>query len=330
MHEAQPLPPKLRSRAFSVSEALGASVRPGRLRAGDLRAPFRGVREPADTEITLLSRCAAMNTRMPTGGAFSHTTAAILLGLPLPLRLARAETLHLSVARPRRTPRIRGVVGHQLTLRDGDGDGNGNGDGDGGGDGDVVTAAGFRVTSPVRTWCDLAPHLSISESVAVGDAIVHWRTPRASVADLVSAAAALRGRPGASVALAASGLLHERAESPQESELRVMLQGGLPRLDVNVDLHDVHGGFVARPDLRFPDFRVIVEYEGDHHRTARRQWRRDLKRTIELQGMGETVLRLGADDLRPSVVEVVGSVLRQRGWVPFATRRGYPGRVESS
>jgi hypothetical protein len=315
MHEAQPLPQKLHSRAFSVSEALGASVRPGRLRAGDLRAPFRGVREPADAEITLLSRCAAMNTRMPTDGAFSHSTAAILLGLPLPLRLARGETLHVSVARPRRTPRIRGVVGHQLTLRDGD----------------VVTAAGFRVTSPVRTWCDLAPHLSISELVAVGDAIVHWRTPRASVADLVSAAAALRGRPGASVALAASGLLHERAESPQESELRVMLvQGGLPRLDVNVDLHDEHGGFVARPNLRFPDFRVIVEYEGDHHRTARRQWRRDLKRTIELQGMGETVLRLGADDLRPSVVEVVGSVLRQRGWVPFATRRCYPARVESN
>jgi very-short-patch-repair endonuclease len=252
---------------------------------------------------------------MPSGGAFSHSTAAVLLGLPLPLRLARRETLHLSVARPRRTPRIRGVVGHQLTLRDGE----------------VVTAGGFRVTSPVRTWCDLAPHLSISELVAVGDAIVHWRTARASVADLIRAAAALRGRPGASVALAASGLLHERAESPQESELRVMLvQGGLPRLDVNVDLHDEHGGFVARPDLRFPDFGVIVEYEGDHHRTARKQWRRDLKRTIELQSMGETVLRLGADELGPAIVDVVGSVLRQRGWVPFATRRGYPGRVDGN
>ncbi|MFF1632777.1 hypothetical protein [Leifsonia sp. NPDC058248] len=315
MHQPQPLPPALRSRPFAVGEAFRASVGPGRLRAGDLRAPFRGVREPSDAEITLLSRCAALNTRMPPAEAFSHTTAALLLGLPLPLRLSRPDVLHLSVPRPNRTPRIRGVIGHQPALRDGD----------------VVESAGFRVTSPARTWCDLAPHLSVAELVAVGDAIVHWRRPRASVAELSCAAARLRGRPGASVALAAGGLLHERSESPQESELRVrFVQGGLPRLDVNVDLRDRHGRFVARPDLRFPEFRVIVEYEGDHHRTARTQWRRDLKRTIALQGMGETVLRLGADDLTPGTVDIVGDVLRQRGWSSFASRRRQPGRVGGS
>ncbi|HEV7185560.1 MAG TPA: hypothetical protein VGN33_13785 [Leifsonia sp.] len=270
------------------------------MRASDLRTPVRGVRESVHSEPDLWSRCLALSDRIPEGGAFSHGTAAALLDLPVPSNLARADRLHLAVPPPRRASRASGIVGHQLALAGAD----------------VVELGRIRVTSPRRTWADLAAHLELGELVALGDAIVHWRSPRASIPELAAEAARLSGRPGAGTARAAAGLLHERSESPQESHLRVALvRAGFPRLQVNVDLRDTDGRFVARPDLRFPDYGVIVEYEGDHHRTDRAQWRRDLSRTAELQALGETVIRIastGAPTLR-----LIRRTLLRAGWSPM-------------
>lgn len=303
MRRRDPLPRGFGDRAFSFEQAVDRSISVWRLRSDDLRTPFRGVREPADRPVTILTRCEALQIRMPEGGVFSHATAALLHGLPIPRVLADGP-LHVSVPRPVRAPRISGVVGHQVRFCDGD----------------VVSIRGWRVTSATRTWRDLASRLSVAESVALGDAIIHWRLRRASISDLARRASTLRGRPGAVTSAAAIPLLHERSESPQESALRVMLvQAGLPRLDVNVPLYDANGAFVARPDLRFPEFRVVIEYEGDHHRSDRAQWRRDFARTMALQDLGETVIRLGAADLVPETAKLVTRILVRAGWSSFAS-----------
>jgi very-short-patch-repair endonuclease len=250
----------------------------------------------------MLSLVLALKTRLPAGAAFSHATAATLLGLPLPPRFRDELHIHVAVPAPTRAPRIRRVVGHQLTLDAAD----------------IASVDGIPVTGPCRTWADFAPLLDVAELVALGDAIVDHRSPLGSIADVQRAVAALAGRGGAKTARDAAGLIHDRSESPQESMLRVALvRAGLPRLEVNESLYDAHGAFLARPDLRFPDFRTIVEYEGDHHRTDRRQWRRDLTRTAKLQQHGETVIRLGVDDL-PSAVDLVSRLLRRAGWAPDA------------
>ena len=53
-------------------------------------------------------------------------------------------------------------------------------------------------------------------------------------------------------------------------------------------------GSTVRPDLVWREARVCVQYEGDHHRTDPRQWRRDIERDRRMQAEGWIVLRVTA------------------------------------
>ena len=238
---------------------------------------------------------------MPPESAFSHGTAALLLGLPVPIRIKRESAIHVAVRPPRRAPRVDGVTGHQLDLPDSD----------------VRLISGLPVTGPARTWCDLAPALSLRELVAAGDFLIARNSPLCSREGLDDAIMRRgRGR-GVAKLSGAFALLCERSESPQESILRVMFtEAGLPRLDANVDLRDGSGRFIARPDLRFPEYRLVVEYDGDGHRTDREQWRNDFGRIARLQVFGEEVLRVGASDIKDErqLLIIVRALLARQGW----------------
>jgi hypothetical protein len=296
------LPGDLGGRPFAVREALAAGVEPSRLRRTDLVVPFRGARIPvaaAGEADDFEMRCRALLARRPDA-VLSHSTAARMLGLPIPWPLQ--DELHLTVVPPSRPPRITGVHSHCSTL----------------GARDVTRANGMLVTAPSRTWADLSQTFTVRELVALGDAIIHWRSRRSTLEQL-RASGCSSGTRGAARARHALGLMHERSESPQESLMRVILaEAGLPPPDVNVDLRGPDGRFLARPDLRFPEQGVIVEYEGDHHRVERAQWHRDLVRTTGLQAMGEEVVRVGSAHLRAekSLVALVYRALARRGWRP--------------
>lgn len=139
---------------------------------------------------------------------------------------------------------------------------------------DTVIMDGMRVTSELRTALDLAR-----------------RGPRD---DAVIAAAA-------HLALAA-----DRAESPMETRLRlVLLDGGLPAPVVNESLCDAAGRFLARPDLRIG--RVLIEYDGAVHRSAQRH-RDDLRRQNALIQAGYVVLRYTATDVYQRPAAIVAEV----------------------
>jgi very-short-patch-repair endonuclease len=58
-----------------------------------------------------------------------------------------------------------------------------------------------------------------------------------------------------------------------------------------------HGGrFLARVDFAYPQWRIAIEYEGDHHR-ERAAFRRDVSRYNALRAAGWLVLRFTADDV---------------------------------
>jgi very-short-patch-repair endonuclease len=57
-------------------------------------------------------------------------------------------------------------------------------------------------------------------------------------------------------------------------------------------------GKVLHLDLAWPDARVAIEYEGDHHRTDRAQWHYDIRRYDLLAENGWTVIRATASDYR--------------------------------
>jgi len=82
-----------------------------------------------------------------------------------------------------------------------------------------------------------------------------------------------------------------------ESRLRlVVVLDGLPEPVVQYEVHDRDGWLVARLDLAYPDHRLALEYDGDHHR-ERDTFRRDAVRLNRLHLMGWTVLRFTAADV---------------------------------
>ena len=74
-------------------------------------------------------------------------------------------------------------------------------------------------------------------------------------------------------------------------------EAGLPEPELNATVHAEDGHFLARVDFLWREARVIVEYEGDQHRTDRRQWQYDIQRVRLLERMGWKVIRITAADL---------------------------------
>jgi very-short-patch-repair endonuclease len=111
-------------------------------------------------------------------------------------------------------------------------------------------------------------------------------------------------------------LVDARAESPQESRLRVRLTlAGLRPPVVQHDIYDPDGRFVARVDLAWPQQKVAVEYDGVWHVGSAAQIHADRRRVSALASRGWTVLFVTSARLRddfPGLAAEVRSALRGR------------------
>ena len=242
--------------------------------------------------------------RMPASGFFSSLTAAAIMGFPLPHSHLAATALHVAVPAPTRGLKARGVIGHKVRLMGGD----------------VRLWHGLPLSSPERAFCEIAAELAVADLVAAGDHLIHWRSPLATAEQLQDAVARYPGQRGRGRLLAALVMLDDRAESPQESRLRVLLTRA--RISGFRSNHEVTvRGRRFRIDLAFPDIKVAIEYQGDYHRSPE-QWRRDMTRRSILASDGWFVIELNADDLRDPV-ELVARIRHV-----LASRRG--GRSRSS
>lgn len=218
-------------------------------------------------------------SRVPPYAAVSHASAARIDDIPLPIRLQSDDDVHISVPAGKRAPQGRGTRGHQVHQHPHEAD----------------RRHGFLCTTPTRTFCDLAAELTLAELVAAGDHLV--RVGLGTPAELSEAVAHHAARRGRDRLVRALDLIDRRAESPKESHLRVLLhEHGLPRPRVQHVVRDASGRFVARVDLAYPDRRIVIEYEGDHHRD-RAQWQRDLARRRRLEALGWTYLTVTQHDL---------------------------------
>ncbi|WP_368498863.1 hypothetical protein [Herbiconiux sp. A18JL235] len=275
-------------RPFTVAEARDHGVSRKRLGARDLAAPFWGVRMKNEGDAATRSdpdttpgRCRAFALRMPEHAVFSHVTAAELHGLPLPRALRNLASLDVTVPEAERAIDAKDIRGHCHRL-----DPN-----------DVEVLAGLRVTTAARTWCDLAAVLDQAELVAVGDRILLHDKPRATRDELTRAVEAHGRRWGARPLRAVLPRLSDRAESPRESRLRVMIvDAGFPEPYVNPEIPCTCGS-THRIDLAYPALHIGIEYDGDHHRTDQRQWRKDVARIRHLEALGWSMARVTASDL---------------------------------
>jgi hypothetical protein len=307
MNARIPLPPGLPITGFTVRAARAANVREHRLRARDLARPHWGVRVAASPDLTLFDRCRLLASALPAHAFFCGVSAAALWGMPLPLRFVaeRQPDLEVGVANPARAIRRQDARGRRLKISPTD----------------VTAWHGVRLTTPARTWCDLALTLSLGELVAAGDALLFHERPVVSRRELLDAVIAHPGRRGRRVLRRALELLSEFSESPKESELRVIVvTSGFPAPEVNPEIFDEVGRFVARVDLLFRNEKSILEYQGDQHRSDIRQWRRDLTRRAELESLGYHYDEAAAGDL-DDVARLIRRIernLRGRGWTGHA------------
>jgi hypothetical protein len=156
---------------------------------------------------------------------------------------------------------------------------------------------GIGLTTPRQTFLDLATDLEDVRLAVVGDALCRRTalTPdelRRFVESHPPVAGLRRARRVAA-------LVRAGVDSVMETRVRlIVVAAGLPEPLVNEPARDGYGGWLARVDLIYPQVKVGIEFQGDHHRTDRQQWRDDMVRMRMLQDDGWLVLYLSADDVR--------------------------------
>jgi very-short-patch-repair endonuclease len=274
------LPAPLIGAPFTSRDARLLGVGSSRLRARDLLHPFHAV-HLADAPGGVRELCRAYLRVMTCGAYFSHETAAVLLGIPLPSDV-QGGPLHVSVSFPRSPPRGRGITGHSL----------------GSVDGSLVD--GLPTCTPAHVWCQLSGILGKEDLVAAGDYLVGSRTraPLLEVADLAALSEQLSRTKGARDRSWALPRIRCGTDSRPETLLRLFLEDrGLDGLEVNRPLAVAGGRLTLHPDLSVPSLRIAFEYEGDGHRVDRRQWHLDIERRELLEAEGWRVMRVTAADL---------------------------------
>lgn len=300
MHKRSALPPSLKRGAVTAAEARAAGLSDKRLRSRDLEHPFHGIVVEAGSVRTLLDRCRAYQTRMPPAGFFSHATAALLHGLPLPMQLEVEPCVHVSVVAPTRAPRGVGVQGHRVDIRPA-----------------VVLLGDLRVATPVAAWCQLASVLDLDDLIAAGDGLLGGRHPLATTEEVAAAVGEYTGRRGSKRLREAERWLRPRVESRRETFLRLlMVRSGFPEPQTNCDIPLPAGTKRVRGDLVYFEYRVLVEYDGQQHRTDDVQYNRDVERLHDLRAAGWIVITVRKDSTREWVRSAIEGALRSRGWVP--------------
>lgn len=286
------LPLTLREASFRVRDALHRGVSRGRLEACDLVRPFHGIRSAVPPR-TVDERARSLAPRLRPDQAFSHVTAAAILGIPLPRRFEGTPRLHVTTIGVDQALRVRGAVGHRAHR----------------GRVSATTSRGVRLTTPADTFVALSTMLTLDELIIAGDALVGW-LGWATHDQLIRAVGRRRGLRGVVKLRHALAEIRPGSRSPGETRARLALvRRGLPEPALNHDVI-VDGRWIACVDLAYPAARVAIEYESDLHRTDPATFRKDLTRGEHLKDVDWWLVRATADDVGRGVDRFVQRVRR--------------------
>ncbi|WP_341994591.1 endonuclease domain-containing protein [Microbacterium sp. LWH7-1.2] len=319
--------PEVLGKVFTIADARTAGVPRSRLRALDLDTPFRGLRVVCDELARLPAErpkaevaAAAIRANallyarvMPGNQFFSHVTAAVLWGLPLPSRIltdafGRPRLLDVAVRAPLRHPRRDGVLGHQVKQRS------------------VAVVDhvthGVPLTTPAFTWVMLAALVRDDyDLVAIADGVVRepmfWEDPQPlGTLDQLESAVRSGRRVGIRALREALPRVRTRSASRMETRCRlIIVDAGLPEPLLNQAVFDAIGRLIGVVDLAYPELRIALEYEGEHHLRDPEQWAKDIARYEALASAGWFVIRVTMSDVfdgRTGLIRRVRSAVRSR------------------
>ena len=176
---------------------------------------------------------------------------------------------------------------------------------------ELQLVSGVPTTTPARTAFDIACRSSVGNAVAAVDALA--RATRFNVADAQVLANRYKGHRNVRRARRALTLIDAGAESPRETWLRLLLiDAGYPRPQTQIPVYGEYGELVALLDLGWEDVKIALEYEGDHHRTDRRQFHRDIARYEALPDLGWITVRVTAEDMPGGILRRVAAAWSRR------------------
>jgi len=180
---------------------------------------------------------------------------------------------------------------------------------------EITKVAGIPVTTLARTAFDLARHLERDEAVARLDALK--RATAFKEANVLRLARRYPGARGLKSLRAALPLVDGGAASPRETWLRlVLIDAGLPRPTTQIPVVEGRGKLVRVLDMGWEDFMVGAEYDGDQHRTSRRQYAKDVQIKRTLARLGWNVTFVIKEDRGADIVKSARDALISRGWKP--------------
>lgn len=269
--------------------ARAAGISDEALRHRDVVRMSRDTYVPRAIADDLGSRVDAVLLTAPDGAVVSHSTAAALWRVEIPQH--RDDRVHITVSTGSAVrARVDRAV-HRAPL-------------------EPVETTRLRhvpITTPARTWRDLAAVLEPPALLAVTDQLLARGCTRAEMERQ------LERRPygrGAARARTVLPLGDRRAESVMESWTRWLVHdAGLPMPALQVDVFSDGGLFVGRADFLWREKRVIVEFDGDQHR-ERKAFVDDLRRQNGLVSAGWTILRFSSADVLGRPEYVIATIRR--------------------
>ena len=286
------IPTTLAGRPFTRAQAHANGLTDDVLRGKRFHSLMRGVYVSIDVDLTLIVWLQAALLALPHDAVVSHLTALRVYGLDLgpgwPLHFSTNMTTHTRQKGLRVHRRCGRLTPHRR--------------------------AGLPVTGPDRTLVDIATKVGLVQLVQAADWMVHHRL---TTIDALASYAMSRHLDGVCRMRRALVLVREGAESPMETLVRLMLVfARLPEPECNVDIRDSAGCFIARGDLAYMKWNVLVEYDGWQHERDAWQRQRDRQRREVLEAHGWRVIVITSEDLKDKheVVRRVHAALGQRGY----------------
>lgn len=225
----------------------------------------------------------------PDGAVASHTSAALLHGLPL--IDAPAHSVHLSQDRSTGARVARGLTLHSAPrgLQ-------------------VVEKRGLPVTSVAQTVADVARTCGFVTGVCAADRALYKELMTAE--EFAAEVERHRGRTGAATLREVAAFADGLSESPGESLSRCVIARfpEIPRPRLQHEFHRPDGSFVARTDFDW-DGRLVGEFDGKTKYTGRAgpgedpgevAWK-EKRREDEIRALGPFVVRwIWADLYQPA------------------------------
>lgn len=231
-----------------------------------------------------IARCIEEAKRLNKKLLFGMTTSLVLQSVPLPVDCDLDESLLHTVSsaknkriRVKNSPLCTHIWKHVARA------------------GVVEIGRNVYALDLFHTWAQLSAHVSLRTLIVLGDAIITAMSRQPALSqgrdavtiyhDLIRFVEELPHFKGRTMCVRALPLIMPGVDSPKESEERLsLLTHGIPQPVVNYVVPDMtfRSGAPVTLDLAWPEFKVAIEYDGDHHRTNKAQWRRDQEKRSKL------------------------------------------------